>query len=129
MRNNKLRLLVPVLALLSLLLAACGSTPEANFPTGKFVRADNANHGFIFNEDGTWIVFDGSSTLVRATYSVEGDVMTEESNDSGCTAVPMKFKYTYDGTNLTFNYVDDPDDDWCSGRRNDMNNVTYVPSP
>jgi hypothetical protein len=114
--------------LLSLLLAACGSPSpeEASFPTGKFVRSDNKNHGWIFNEDGTWMVFEGGSTLVRATYSVEGDIFTEESNDAGCTAVPMRFRYTFDGTNLTFNYVGDPQDDWCSGRKNDMNNVTYV---
>jgi len=115
---------------LASVLAACGapSTPS-NFPTGKFVRADNENHGFIFNEDGTWIVFEGSSTLVRATYSVDGDVFIEESNDAGCTDVPKRFKYTFDGTNLTFNYIDNPADDYCGGRRSDFNNVTYTPAP
>jgi len=126
MKNKKSLMLMAGLLLISLILTACGSPPEANFPTGKFVRADNANHGFIFNEDGTWIVFDGSSTLVRATYRVDGDVFIEESNDAGCTDVPKRFKYTFDGTNLTFNYIGDPADDPCGGRKADFNNVTYT---
>jgi hypothetical protein len=126
MKNN--RLLVPILVLLSLLLAACGSpsSGEANFPTGKFIRADNENRAFVFNEDGTWNVLEGSSTLVRATYSVAGNVFTETSNNGGCET-NVDFTYTFDGTNLTFNYAGNPDDDrGCDGRWADMNNVTYV---
>ncbi len=126
MKNNKSLLLMPILVLLSLLLAACGPNKEANFPTGKFVRSDNEDHGHIFNEDGTWSVFDGDFTIVNATYSVDGDVFTEESNDVGCPDVPKRFKYTFDGTNLTFNYIDDPADDPCLGRRADFDNVTYI---
>lgn len=128
MKKNKLFLLVPILILLSLLLAACGSpsSEEANFPTGKFVRADNANRVFNFNEDGTWTVFEGSTRLVRATYSVKGNVFTETSNDGGCET-NVDFTYTFDGTNLTFNYAGNPDDDLgCGGRWADMNNVTYI---
>lgn len=123
--------LVSILAALMLILTACGTATPAssNFPTGKFVRADNPDHGFIFNEDGTWIVFEGSSTLVRATYRVDGDVFIEESNDAGCTDVPKRFKYTFDGTNLTFNHIGDPADDLCGGRRADFDNVTYVRAP
>ena len=130
MKKDKLLLLVSVLVFLSLLLAACGPTSsgEANFPTGKFVRADNANHGLIFNEDGTFSVFEGGGTLVRGTYSVNGDTFTEESNDAGCTDVPKSFKYTFDGTNLTFKYIDDPADDSCVGRFFDFDNVTYTRS-
>jgi hypothetical protein len=128
MKNNKLFLSAQILTLLSLLLAACGSPPsgEASFPTGKFVRSDNENRVFIFNEDGTWLVLEGSSTLVRATYSVNGNIFTETSNDAGCET-NVDFTYTFDGTNLTFNYVGDPDDDLgCGGRRSDFDNVTYT---
>jgi hypothetical protein len=114
--------------LFSVVLAACGAEPagEANFPTGKFVRSDNENRVFIFNEDGTLLVLEGSTTLVRATYSVDGNVFTETSNDGGCET-NVDFNYTFDGTNLTFNYVGDPDDDLdCGGRRADFNNVTYI---
>ncbi len=110
--------------LLAILLAACNSTGNAGFPTGKFVRSDNKDHGFVF-KDGAWTVFDGGSTLVNAKYTVNGDVFTETSNDQNCPD-PMHFKYVFDGTKLTFNYVAKPADDPCDGRRGDMNNVTYV---
>ena len=130
MKNNKMLLLVPILVLLSLLLAACGTTSsgDANFPTGKFIKSGTTNYGLIFNEDGTFSLFDGSSTLVRGTYSANGDTYTEESNDAGCTDVPKSFKYTFDGKNLTFNYIDNPEEDTCGGggRRADFDNVTYT---
>ena len=54
MKNHKSLLLAPVLVLLSLLLAACGSSSsrESNFPTGKFIKSGEPNHGLIFNEGG-----------------------------------------------------------------------------
>jgi hypothetical protein len=126
MRNNPWLLLASILVLLS--LAACGSTEEANFPTGKFIKDGEPNHVLIFNKDGTFSVFEGSITLVTGTYSVNGDTYTEESNNVGCTDVPKNFKYTFDGTKLTFNYIDDPAKDTCGGggRRADFDNVTYT---
>ena len=122
MKNKKL--FVVGLLLLSLMLAACGSSSKSEFPTGKFVKSNNENHGFIFNEDKTFSVFDGSITIVNGTYSVDGDIFTDESNSQGCP--PLSFKYTSDGTNLTFNYVSNPADDPCGGRRSDFNNQTYI---
>ena len=122
MKNKKL--FVVGLLLLSLMLAACGSSSKSEFPTGKFVKSNNENHGFIFNEDKTFSVFDGSITIVNGTYSVDGDIFTDESNSQGCP--PLSFKYTFDGTNLTFNYVSNPADDPCGGRRSDFNNQTYI---
>ena len=122
MKNKKL--FVIGLLLLSLMLAACGSSSKSGFPTGKFVKSNNENHGFIFNEDKTFSVFDGSITIVNGTYSVDGDIFTDESNSQSCP--PMSFKYTFDGTNLTFNYVGNPADDPCDGRRTDLNNQTYI---
>jgi len=122
MKNKKL--FVVGLLLLSLMLAACGSSSKSEFPTGKFVKSNNENHGFIFNEDKTFSVFDGSITIVNGTYSVDGDIFTDESNSQSCP--PFSFKYTFDGTNLTFNYVSNPADDPCGGRRSDFNNQTYI---
>ena len=122
MKNKKL--FVVGLLLLSLMLAACGSSSKSGFPTGKFVKSNNENHGFIFNEDKTFSVFDGSITIVNGTYSVDGDIFTDESNSQGCP--PLSFKYTFDGTNLTFNYVSNPADDPCGGRRSDFNNQIYI---
>jgi predicted small secreted protein len=127
MRNNKSFLLVLGIVLLSLLLAACGSTSsgEAGFPTGKFIKSGEPNHALFFNEDGTFSVMEGSTTLVIGRYSVDGDTYTEESNNFGCLT-PMSFKYTFDGTNLIFNYVGNPADDPCSGRRGDFDNQTFI---
>ncbi len=128
MKNKRFVLLVSGMILLSLLLAACSPTKETSFPTGKFIKSGASSHGLIFNEDGTFSVFDGGITLVSGTYSVDGDTYTEESNDAGCTDVPRSFKYVFDGTNLTFNYIGDPAEDTCGGggRRADFDNVTYT---
>jgi hypothetical protein len=147
MKNKKI--FVIGLLLLSVTLAACSPTAPTtaptnavtatihpteaptelavNFPTGKFVKSNSPYHGIIFNKDGTFSVFDGSSTIANGTYRVEGDTYIETSNDENCPT-PMSFKYTFDGTNLTFNYVSDPADDPCGGRRFDFNNVTYIRS-
>jgi len=114
------------LLLLSIILAACGSSDSSRFPTGKFVKSGSGNYGLIFNEDGTFSVFSGGMTLLNGTYSVDGDIFTEESNTGGCVS-PMKFKYTFDETNLTFNYIGNPEDDnACDGRKADFNNQTYT---
>jgi predicted small lipoprotein YifL len=121
---KKLLVSTVIALLLSLMLVACGSSGNSEFPIGKFVKANNENHGFIFNEDETFSIFDGSITIVNGTYSVGGDIFTDESNSQGCP--PLSFKYTFDGTNLTFNYVGNPADDPCDGRRTDLNNQTYI---
>jgi major membrane immunogen (membrane-anchored lipoprotein) len=127
MKNKKI--VVIGLLLLSMTLAACSTAastePAIDFPTGKFVKSNDQNHGVIFNNDGTFAVFDGSMTIANGTYRVEEDTYIETSNDEACP-VPMSFGYTFDGTNLTFNYVGNPADDPCGGRRADFNNVTYI---
>jgi hypothetical protein len=67
---------------------------------------------------------EGSTTLVVGKYSVDADIFTMESDNFGCPAVSMK--YTFDGTNLTFNYVGSPEDDPCVPRRGDFDNVTFT---
>jgi hypothetical protein len=126
MKSNKMFLLALGLLLLSLLLVACGSAAptSSNFPTGKFIKSGTTNYALVFNNDGTFSVMEGSSTIVTGTYSVDGEIFTDESNSQGCP--PMSFKYTLDGANLTFNYVGKPADDPCGGRYGDFNNVTYV---
>lgn len=99
---------------------------NSNFPSGKFIKTGTANYGLLFNADGTFSVFEGDNTFVRATYTVEGDIFTETSNTGGCET-NESFTYTFDGKNLTFNYVGNPDDDTaCDRRHADLNNVTYT---
>jgi hypothetical protein len=134
MKNNKLLLLVLSMVLLSLWLAACDSAKQATspikeaiFPAGKFLKSGEPNHALVFQKDGIFLVMEGSTTLVTGTYHVDGNTYTEESNNAGCS-VPLSFKYTFDGKNLTFNYVGDPAQDTCGGggRRADFDNVTYT---
>ena len=61
-----------------------GSTTSSNFPAGKFIQSGKTDYGLVFNADGTFSVFSGDKTFVTGTYSVNGDVFTETSNDGGC---------------------------------------------
>ena len=127
MKKNVILLLVG-LVVASMLIAACGSRSSAtsNFPTGKFTLPGKDMEGLYFDTDGTWYAFSYGMHPAEGTYSVKGNVYTEETNDAGC-ATPMKFHYTFDGTNLTFTYVDDPAKDAdCMGRQDGFNNVSYV---
>jgi len=111
--------------ILSVVLVACGSG-KSGFPTGKFIKSGATDYGLAFNEDGTFSVFAGDTTFVKGTYKAEGNIFTETSNDGGCDT-NVSFTYTFDGKNLTFNYVGNPQDDTaCSGRYADFNNVTYI---
>ena len=124
---KKDKLLVLGVMLLSLLLAACGLKTEANlpFPTGKFISSADPDFAQVFNEDGTFRAIWKGSTLATGTYSVNGDTFTTESSDSGCPA--WSFKYTWDGTNLTFNYIGVRADDPCGGTRgNAFDNQIYT---
>jgi hypothetical protein len=105
-----------------------GKASASAFPTGKFIKSGTTDHGLVFNADGTFSVFEGDTTFVHGTYSVDKNIFTETSNDGGC-GTKITFTYTFDGTNLTFNYVGNPDDDAdCTGRHGDFNNVTYTRS-
>lgn len=146
MKYQKSMFLIIGLLMCSIMLAACGrppasvptGTPEPlpsatlpppsdnDFPTGRFIQSGSEDYGLLFNEDGTFSVFSGNTTFVRGTYTVDGNTFTETSNDGGCNT-NVSFTYTFDGTNLTFNYVGDPEQDAsCDGRYADFNNVTYM---
>ncbi len=127
MNRKNLFSLALVLLIATLILVGCGGSAEANFPTGKFIKEGTSDNGLIFRNDGSFSAFilDGV-TLVNGTYTVKGDTFTETGNDGGCKS-PVDFKYTFDGSKLTFNYAGNPEDDKdCSGRYADFNNVTYT---
>ncbi len=100
---------------------------KSKFPTGKFIRSDNPDAGVIFNQNGTWSAFSGPFTLAKGTYRVDGSVYTELSSNSNCPE-PMNFKFTFDGKELKFRYEGDPNQDPCDGRRDGVNDRTYLPS-
>lgn len=125
MKKNLL-LLVIALMLASLILSACGSSKATGFPTGKFVNPNSdIGAGIEFKEDGTFRAFNSGYTLARGTYSIDGDLYIEESNNGNCP-VPMKYKYTFDGANLKFELTDQSRDDSCGERKTGFDGVTYV---
>jgi hypothetical protein len=116
-----------VCLILAGLMAACAPTPtpESNFPTGKFVSPESRFDGKEFKADGTWRAFGMGETLATGTYSVKGDIYTELTNDEGCPA-PMSYRFTFDGTNLTFQLTEESKADTCDPRREGFDNKTYV---
>ena len=127
MKNKKMYVLVISLLLLSLLLTACGSSNKSGFPTGKFLDPESKiGEGYQFNEDGTWTVFNSTYTLGRGTYSVDGDLYIEETNNQNCGTNPMSFKYSFDGTTLKFELTEQSMNDDCDGRKRSFDGRTYV---
>ena len=125
---NRKALFYPFFSLLivALALSACGGSKQSVFPSGKFIKSGETNYGLEFKSDGAFQVFQGATVFVHGTYKVEGDTLTETSNDGGCKT-NISFKYSFDGQNLTLKYADNPDDDAdCTGRYADFNNVTYT---
>ena len=118
------KILFPLIVVLSLFLFACGGSNKSAFPIGKFMDSTNDQGGFIFNEDGTWEAYNGIYTMAKGTYSATDTTYTEETSNSDCP--PVTVAYTFDGTNLTFNYIGDPSEDPCDGRRAGFDNKTYV---
>jgi hypothetical protein len=124
--KNKILFVVVLGLLCSLILSACGSSDESGFPTGKFLNPESTiGAGMEFNEDGTWRAFNSGYTLARGTYSVDGDLYIEESNNGNCP-VPMNYNFSFDGTNLKFELADQSRNDSCGERLMGFDGVTYV---
>jgi len=122
--NKNIILLVISFVLVSLFLAACGtSSVNSNFPTGKFVLPDSESEGIYFNKDGTWSAFFFGQTVAQGTYQVKGDLYTEEANPETACPTSATYKYSFDGTNLKFELVGE---DGCQNRRESLDGITYV---
>jgi hypothetical protein len=107
-------------------LPETSSSAGTDFPVGKFIKSGMTDYGLEFKPDGTFSVFSGEDIFVRGTYTAQENVFTETSNDGGCKT-NVSFTYTFNGTNLTFQYVGSPNEDaTCTGRHADFNNVTYT---
>lgn len=103
-----------------------GDPATFKFPFGTFVKSTDSEFEYVFRADGTWELDRGGKPISTGTFSVDGDTYTETSNDQNCET-NVSFTYRFDGTNLTFNYVGDPQTDTCGAERiNSFNNVTYT---
>lgn len=102
-----------------------GDGTSAAFPFGTFAKTSDAEYTYIFHVNGYWEQVRGGTKTQTGTFSVDGNVFTETSNSEHCQT-NVSFTYTFDGTNLTFQYVGDPKADLCIDRSLDFNNVTYT---
>ena len=106
-------------------------TKVGSFPIGKFFAQNDPNSYFTFSKDGRWAHLNVDVRLALATgrFSVDGDTYIQTSNSSGC-AVPMSFKYTFDGTYLKFQLTDQSrNDSSCPDRNGFYDNTTYIFTP
>jgi len=106
-------------------------TEVGSFPIGKFFAQNNPKSYFTFSKDGRWAHLDVDVQFALATgrFSVDGDTYIQTSNSSGC-AVPMSFKYTFDGTYLKFQLTDESrNDSSCPDRNGFYDNTTYIFTP
>ena len=108
--------------LLTLLLAACGSSPPAAIPPGTytatFTASDNIQVGdslmtgsssITFTESGEFTVIAPLATIT-GQYTVTGDQITfdEGTGTFPCEDVPVSvYGWELDGDRLTFSTVDD----------------------
>jgi hypothetical protein len=124
---KKMVVLGMLLALI-VVLGACYPVPASApaFPVGKLMRPDSQTRALEFNKDGTFSALDGTTHLAEGTFSVQGDVYTETSNNQNCPS-PRHYKYTFNGSKLVFRPIEDPATDTCPGRRLDFNEtVTWT---
>jgi hypothetical protein len=105
---------------------ATGTTSD--FPSGKFLDPNDPHLYFMFSKSGRWGHYFEGTRLAGGRFSVAGDIDIQESNSGGCP-VPMDFKYTFDGTNLTFQLTPQSQLDTCGDRRDLYDNKTYILSP
>ncbi len=115
-----------VLVLSSLFLAACASS-SSGFPTGKFyVSGTERTEGFEFDRSGSFNYFSGDDKVMEGTYTVEGDVYTETSNNvesaEPACKLPSTYNWVYDGTTLRFTVIEDK----CPDRRSAYTDYLFV---
>ena len=115
-----------IFVLSSLLLAACASS-SSDFPIGKFyVSGSERTEGFEFDRDGSFNYFSGDEKVMEGTYTVEGDVYTETSNNGEgaepACKLPSTYNWVYDGTTLRFTVIEDK----CMARRSAYTDYLFV---
>lgn len=126
MENKKSILFASLFVLLALILAACGSSSQSNFPTGKFVWAGSESVGIYLNEDKTWSGFYYGAEVDKGTYEVKDNLYTQTSEYPNLPkecAAPATYEWSFDGTNLTFKLHGE---DRCDVRRESFDGQTFI---
>ena len=125
-RINGLIVMISMLCAITLVLAACTSSGDTTeFPTGRFVREGREDYVFVFNEDRTYMYFEGNLEKpdVEGDYSIDGDLYTEETHNTNDPKVPATYIWAYDGQKLTFKLVGE---DVIPHRKGVYNRSTWI---
>jgi hypothetical protein len=88
------------------------AAPVLAFPTGVFAKASLT---WEFKPDGTYVKEGHTAATAgkySGTYTVTGDQVVVQDDDTGCKDVVGTYAWTYDGEVLTLTEVDDK----CRGR-------------
>jgi hypothetical protein len=81
----------------------------AGFPTGRFVNDDGSYKVMRFSPDGTY-VFNIAGFAVQGTYTVDGDLYTELTNDVQPLSAAATYRWSFDDGELTFELVGEDTD-------------------
>jgi hypothetical protein len=97
---------------------ADSNAEQGAFPTGRFVNENNPHRAYVFRADGTYSYTESGYTRgesdaaeayeveVTGIYAVRGDLFTEMTHDYAYDRkIPATYRWTFDGTNLTFELV------------------------
>jgi hypothetical protein len=102
-------------------------TAVGSFPIGTFVDAEDEALRFVFTENGKWSHWIGTRLGATGTYSAEGDIYYQLTNNVGCP--PTSFQFSFDGALLRFELTDESRNDPCPDRTGWYVNKTYIFSP
>ena len=121
------RLLIAWVAM-AVLLAGCGGSEAADFPTGSFVPQNWDTYVLEFKDDGTYVYYVDGEIYTSGTYSVQGNALTWET-DSYCDALnvnPATYEWTYEDGVLAFTLKGQ---DTCVERKKSVHEISYVKEP
>lgn len=123
--KSKLWFVFSGLVVLSLALAACGSSASEPFPTGTFVDTKDNLRGYIFGEDGTFKYFTlGTGTITAAgTYTIEGNRWIDPGSNDCAQGI---YEWSYDGATLLFKVVGEDD---CDARKASLDGHSFTVKP
>ena len=95
-----------------------------HFPTGAFVHETRPDWVLQFHEDGRYTFLAGGEVDATGTYSVEGNLYTEDTDYLPCRDARIaSYTWTFDGERLVFRLVGE---DGCKERRNSLDGVAWV---
>lgn len=113
---------------MGVLLAGCGGSDAAAFPTGSFAKQNRDTYVLEFKDDGKFVYYVDGEIETSGTYSVQGSVLTWETDSlcDGYDANPATYEWTYENGVLALTLKGE---DRCSDRKAVLHLTSYVKEP